>query len=300
MTSTGLPRSSSSRYPGFGSGVGTAPSSSGWACFRNRRYERDPCCPSLAPGLVSRSATRVGAADWLDTAEVGLEAPPAEPDWRVPEPLARAREDERRTVALDHRHLPGCVGPGSGGRALDRASTPVERRASPLTRDHLVHGAAAGFIGLAAWAAGDLNSAADTFRSVVGHLGGGGQRHRPAGRDRGAGQHGDGPRAAGGGTRPLRACPAGGRAGPGCGGWAIAGDLHVGIAEVLREQGDLDGAHRAPADRQRARRRRARCPRTVSGGMSLGRGFCSRCGDLDGAVEQLDRAEARLPSWLLS
>ncbi|MGO9780161.1 MAG: hypothetical protein ACLPQY_10405 [Streptosporangiaceae bacterium] len=36
--------------------------------------------------------------------------------------------------------------------------------------DHLARGAAAGFLGLAAWAAGDLGAAVDTFSTVVAGL----------------------------------------------------------------------------------------------------------------------------------
>ena len=231
----------------------------------------------------------VGAAGWLDTAEVGLEAPPAEPDWRVPEPLARARDDEIRTVPSTIAIYRAALAQARG----DVLST-IEnaRRAEDLAADsdHLVHGAAAGFIGLAAWAAGDLRSAADTFRSVIGHLAAAGDVVDQLGATvvlaniaMGLGRPAEARGLYEGALRAAEQDPAAGL--------GIAGDLHVGIAEVLREQGDLDGgihhlriaSELGPPSSLPENRFRWNVARA---------GILFTCGDLDGAIEQLDRAEA--------
>jgi LuxR family maltose regulon positive regulatory protein len=84
------------------------------------------------------------AATWPDTEDLRT-APATVPVYRAA--LAQARGDVAGTV----RHA---------RRAQDLAGPD----------DHVVRGASAGFLGLAAWAAGDIEEALSTFSQAVGHL----------------------------------------------------------------------------------------------------------------------------------
>ena len=174
------------------------------------------------------------------------------------------------------------------------------RRALELAdpSDHLTRGGAAGFLGLAAWAAGDLGTGLETFGEAARSLTAAGNvadalgmtvvlatmwlaQGRPAEARRlyeraleTAGQH-RGP--------PL----------------STHRDLHVGLADVLREHGR---PRRGRGTTSRARGTSASgppCWRTGTAGSRRWRALQRARGDLDAAADLLDKAEVAVPARLL-
>jgi ATP/maltotriose-dependent transcriptional regulator MalT len=232
-----------------------------------------------------------GAQRWLDDAERAGETVRPEAMTDIPGSLAeaaRARDEELRTlpatIAAYRASIAQARGDVDGTVAHARHALEL---AGP--DDHLARGAAAGFLGLAAWAAGDPGTAVDTFSTAVASLHKAGNiadelgatvvlasmwltRGRPAE------------------ARRLyeRALAAAERHEGSL--LSTTGDLHVGLADMLREQGDLDAAAnhlqlaRELGDRASLLENRYRWYTAMAGVLQAR-------GDLDGAVRMLDDAE---------
>jgi LuxR family maltose regulon positive regulatory protein len=173
----------------------------------------------------------------------------------------------------------------------DAAATAAHARAAldlAGPEDHFARGGAAGFLGLAAWADGDLEPAVDTFTLAVESLGAAGNLADQLGstvvladmwQARG---------------RPSKArqlyeealATAEARSGVPL---SITGDLHVGLADVLREHGELDAAQAHLAAAQ-ALGEAASLPENRHRWYLARAGLLRAHGDLDGAVTELEQA----------
>jgi LuxR family maltose regulon positive regulatory protein len=231
-----------------------------------------------------------GVEAWLDAAEAGLDTTPLStiPTAGSLVEAARDREDAIRSLPAMIEAYRASVAQARGD--VD-GTVAHARRALALAgpEDHFPRGAAAGFIGLAAWAAGDLGTAVDTFSEAVASLHAAGMVADQLGATIVLGNMW---LARG---RPMEArrlyeralAAAESHPGPVL---SSTGDLHVGLADVLREQGDLDGAAehleaaRELGDRASLLENRHRWYTAMAG-------LLQARGDLDGAIAMLDQAE---------
>ena len=234
------------------------------------------------------------AHEWLDTAEAALGRAPAGPALPLPPDLVAVRDAERGAAAANIAIYRAALAQAEGDVAQTVRQAELARAAAPA--EHFVQGAAAGFIGLAAWAAGDLPRAIDTFRSAVVHLGAGGDvtdrfgatvvlaemalsdgrvnDARDLYRDAIAAAVED----------PVAAA-------------TVAADLYVGLAGVLAEQDELDAAasrfREAEAVGESASLQENRFRWHVAAAAML-----RAAGDFDGALRELEAAAQRyLPGF---
>ena len=227
-----------------------------------------------------------GVETWLDAAEAGLDAPGT--TILAAASLVSDRETELRSLPAMAAVYRASVAQARGD--VD-GTVSHARRALALAgpEDHFPRGAAAGFVGLAAWAAGDLVTAVDTFTEAVASLRAAGMVADALGATvvlanmwLGRGRPDEARRLF---ERALAAAER--HPGPLL---STTGDLHVGLADVLREQGDLDAAAqhleaaRELGDRASLLENRHRWYTATAA-------LLRAQGDLDGAVAMLDQAE---------
>ncbi|MFL5861217.1 MAG: AAA family ATPase, partial [Solirubrobacteraceae bacterium] len=116
-----------------------------------------------------------GVAAWLEAAETGVDTP------AMSIPMAGALAEAARDREAEARSLPVMVAVYRASVAQARGdvdgTVAHARRALALAgpEDHSPRAAAAGFLGLAAWAAGDLGTAVETFTEAVADLHAAGQ-----------------------------------------------------------------------------------------------------------------------------
>ena len=209
-----------------------------------------------------------GVEDRLQAAERAMEA---------------TNEDLRATIEMFRASAAQARGDADG-------TAEHARRALELAGpdDHLARSGGAGFLGLSAWAAGDLETAVETFSEAVNSMRLGGSVADALGA-----------------TVPLagmwvaRGQPATARRlferalaeAQEHLGLSTTGDLHAGLADVLREQGDLDAAEQH-LQASKALGEHAALLENRHRWFTAMAGIRRARGDLDGAVELLDQAEA--------
>ena len=239
-----------------------------------------------------------GAVAWLDDADRALDASPTtgarSPGW--PAGASGALEAELRALPAQTAVYRAVLAQARGDIVGTRLHA---RRALDLAGpvDHVARSGGAGYLGLAAWAAGDLAEAVEAFGETVRSLRAAGNVADELGSTVvlatlwwARGQPVEARRLYEQALARAHAHP-----GPVL---SSTGDLHVGLADALREHGDLDAAAqhlqtaRDLGDRASFPENRHRWYTTMAG-------LLVAHGDLDGAAAMLEQAQPLyLPGYL--
>ena len=226
---------------------------------------------------------------WLDAADEALAAAddPGEAVDDVPRELVASRADERAGLPalIATYRAAAAQARGDVAGTLSHARRALEVAQST---DHLSRGAAGGFLGLTAWAQGDLSTAVEVFGEAVDDLRAAGNAVDTLGAvvvlgamQRGRGQLREARRLheqalADAVVRPIDAAP-------------VLGDLHVGLAAVLCDLGELDAAARH-LDLARGLGDSASLPENQHRWFTTRAGLLRSLGDPEGALAALEEA----------
>jgi LuxR family maltose regulon positive regulatory protein len=232
-----------------------------------------------------------GVEPWLDAADASMDTYQPAP-FPPHGPLATAVAD--RDAEL--RGLPSMVSVYRAAVAQARGDTDgtVTHARHALTlagpTDHFARGAASGFVGLAAWAAGDLETGVDTFNDAIASLEAAGMRADALGSTVVLAQMwlGRGQPHWARGLYERAIAEATKESGPPL---STTGDLYVGLAGVLCEEGNLDAAEQH-LHVARSLGDRASLPENRHRWFTTAAVVRRALGDLDGADALLGQAEA--------